>query len=80
MQLPQNAKEKAAFRQMLKSWQRAPDDMPLAPCADPIVIDCCWPPSLLQSVLHKVQAMPGCLLVFYADEGMPTCNDAPFTE
>ena len=52
----------------------------LAPCADPIVIDCCWPPSLLQSVLHKVQAMPGCLLVFYADEGMPTCNDAPFTE
>ena len=28
MQLPQNAKEKAAFRQMLKSWQRAPDDMP----------------------------------------------------
>jgi hypothetical protein len=38
--LPSNARERASFRQLLKSWQRSIDGVPLEVCADYIKQSC----------------------------------------
>ena len=42
----------------------------------PIEICCCSRPQMLRTVLHKLQAVPGCLLVSHADEGAPAYSRA----